>query len=579
MSSSWAAEESRKLAQVKPSQAKLSVLPLKAKLAADHIRPKLAAEHIRPLPDEHALVTGQSNLPSPARPPTRAELEARALLAVSHPGQASSRSTESASVATKAMKSGASAIARSASLQQVKSAASAMASAATRLGLADSQTKNLVKLAAASAAKQVEADQKPLSSFVEAQINEIVSKAVAHVEAEAVAKAKEEADQQSKVLQSMIAQAARDTAKALKDSPAATAVSVSTGKPAKGAAATDCSKVNVTDKNLRAAGKVSCDVTFDSATFECATNFEVECPASCPVEPVNGDNWFSSNSSVCTAARLVGAIDAHGGKFTVASIAPQKQFPANFANFVHSVALNSSLPLQAYTVVFPPCNVSDAASCHKDAKCELTLGLYMCRCRPGYLGDGQDCKEIEECTVGKDNCNSDASCVEFPGGHRCICPAGYEGNGLKGTDCHPICSGLWGPAACGGPLKGKCQKPGLCSCQPHFAGPECASSEPAPTCAAAGVKAGDMTLYLGGDTSKPFMATCKLGVDGAIETYVSSFKLVASNDSYLLVSKHGYNSVYGCEGSFIDSATQAISFDTPFKVLSLPHSSAPAPPL
>jgi hypothetical protein len=490
----------------------------------------------------------------------------------------------------------------------MKSAAAAMASAAARLGLAASETKHLVELAETSAAKQAEVGQPKLSNAVEAEINQDVKKLVSRIEKEAIAKAKDEAVTQGKILQSAISDAAADAAKAMMN--ASKSVGNAAGKGAAGgkvagastagkkaaggkvagastagkaaggggkAAAVDCSKANVTLANLRATGKVSCDISFDSETFTCATKFEVECPQQCPVEPVNGDIWFTPNSSVCTAARLVGAIDVHGGKFTVSSISPQSRFYATSANSVESMALNSSAPLNAYTIA-NLCNSSVATSCHKDAKCELTLGLYMCRCRPGYIGDGRDCKEIDECVVGGDNCNAQASCVEFPGGHRCACPAGYEGNGLKGTECRPRCFGRFADDACGGPLRGKCEKPDSCACKPHLTGQECAGVAPSATCADAGVKAGRVTLYLGGELSKPYPATCELGVDGGIETRVSGFTVVASNTSFLLVRRQDYNSVYGCEGPFKVSGTQTISLGAPFKVVNaLLPPSTPAP--
>lgn len=76
-------------------------------------------------------------------------------------------------------------------------------------------------------------------------------------------------------------------------------------------------------------------------------------------------------------------------------------------------------------------NLDDCAvgmpDCHADADCadvySVTGPAYTCTCRPGFLGDGVQCNDVDECAVSPDPC-SPGSCMNEPGTYSCACPAG-----------------------------------------------------------------------------------------------------------------------------------------------------------
>ncbi|KFD49897.1 hypothetical protein M513_09226 [Trichuris suis] len=85
-------------------------------------------------------------------------------------------------------------------------------------------------------------------------------------------------------------------------------------------------------------------------------------------------------------------------------------------------------------------------NCHSDADCVYEQheegGGYRCRCRPGFTGNGYDCRPLEriieeiQCNV-LNTCNQRAECIHNPqtNKHECRCMAGYTGDGYE---CQPI---------------------------------------------------------------------------------------------------------------------------------------------
>ena len=69
------------------------------------------------------------------------------------------------------------------------------------------------------------------------------------------------------------------------------------------------------------------------------------------------------------------------------------------------------------------CNAQ--ASCVTDEESELG---YDCVCNDGWDGDGQICKDIDECGLDLDDCNDTEVCENTQGSYECVCPAGqiYE---------------------------------------------------------------------------------------------------------------------------------------------------------
>ena len=64
-------------------------------------------------------------------------------------------------------------------------------------------------------------------------------------------------------------------------------------------------------------------------------------------------------------------------------------------------------------------------SCNDDAICVKQDDNYVCKCKPGYEGDGKMCSDIDECEVGH-NCDTLAECSNTIGSYICECDPGYE---------------------------------------------------------------------------------------------------------------------------------------------------------
>ncbi len=58
----------------------------------------------------------------------------------------------------------------------------------------------------------------------------------------------------------------------------------------------------------------------------------------------------------------------------------------------------------------------------------------VCICPPGYVRDGVNCVDIDECGFNNGGCSEHAICTNTPGARRCTCKAGYTGDGLLCTD-------------------------------------------------------------------------------------------------------------------------------------------------
>ncbi|GAA6110452.1 fibrillin-2-like [Tachysurus ichikawai] len=73
-------------------------------------------------------------------------------------------------------------------------------------------------------------------------------------------------------------------------------------------------------------------------------------------------------------------------------------------------------------------NLSDCEAigkiCHAHAECAKTRNSFTCVCLPGYSGDGLQCEDIDECTLGIHSCNVQAHCKNTPGSYSCVCMVG-----------------------------------------------------------------------------------------------------------------------------------------------------------
>ncbi|XP_065146012.1 stabilin-2 [Paramisgurnus dabryanus] len=74
--------------------------------------------------------------------------------------------------------------------------------------------------------------------------------------------------------------------------------------------------------------------------------------------------------------------------------------------------------------------------CGTNARCieEISTGQLVCKCKPGYQGDGVSCTSINPCLRAV--CHANAACAHTgPNQHVCTCREGYSGDGRV---CMPI---------------------------------------------------------------------------------------------------------------------------------------------
>eukprot|EP00056_Hartaetosiga_gracilis_P003254 m.61403 g.61403 ORF g.61403 m.61403 type:complete len:1091 (+) comp11387_c0_seq1:64-3336(+) len=75
--------------------------------------------------------------------------------------------------------------------------------------------------------------------------------------------------------------------------------------------------------------------------------------------------------------------------------------------------------------------VESNTTCHAQASCMNTIGSFTCTCNEGYEGDGQNCTDVDECALGTDLCHSHAYCNNTIGGYNCTCEVNWDGDGFS----------------------------------------------------------------------------------------------------------------------------------------------------
>ena len=74
---------------------------------------------------------------------------------------------------------------------------------------------------------------------------------------------------------------------------------------------------------------------------------------------------------------------------------------------------------------------SDLNICHEEATCVDTEGSYNCECNDGFIGDGVNCTDINECDTNV--CSPSANCINTKGSFSCKCLPGFVGDGFNCT--------------------------------------------------------------------------------------------------------------------------------------------------
>ncbi|CBY38984.1 unnamed protein product, partial [Oikopleura dioica] len=96
------------------------------------------------------------------------------------------------------------------------------------------------------------------------------------------------------------------------------------------------------------------------------------------------------------------------------------------------------------------CTRNQACSrCSKNAVC-LESGA-ICKCLPGFAGNGENCRNVDECEKKSHFCESPAQCVDTEGSYFCTCPRGFRLHNERDEICVDIDECLEDLAECSEP--------------------------------------------------------------------------------------------------------------------------------
>ncbi|XP_018425901.1 PREDICTED: hemicentin-2-like [Nanorana parkeri] len=90
---------------------------------------------------------------------------------------------------------------------------------------------------------------------------------------------------------------------------------------------------------------------------------------------------------------------------------------------------------------------SNCSKCHPEATCADYFGYLQCSCKDGFIGDGFNCSDVDECAYYWSNNCGYYTCVNTYGSYYCMCPSGYRND--SGAGCVDV---------------DECSNPGLNTC-------------------------------------------------------------------------------------------------------------------
>jgi hypothetical protein len=88
----------------------------------------------------------------------------------------------------------------------------------------------------------------------------------------------------------------------------------------------------------------------------------------------------------------------------------------------------------ALSSVCPGSCADNNGGCSVDATCDAAQGVRTCACKPGFVGDGVVCDDVDECTKNNGGCSANATCMNLPGSSACTCQPGFVGDGVTCDD-------------------------------------------------------------------------------------------------------------------------------------------------